>query len=790
MTVSKFTYSAAVLGSPNRPLSVRGASFSLDESAAPHVTARVDIASPGTWGTTVEAYSGWTEVRRNYAQNPQWVNASRRTSTVAGATGTTSLQTTGGPTADIRGWARYVITTAPTASPMNFGFSGSGGNADPIQPNTLYTFSAYGITDYAGLSSTRIDVRWFDSTGTQITNVVGPSSSAYTPGVWHRRSNTLTSPANAATVRVDFCFSGPTGIAPGQYIGWSGALIEKTDELRPAFDGTTTNTTLQRYVWTGLTNASPSTVETRTVTQPGGVPVFTPDADTLAALDTRMSPPPRVRFEARSTDASGAETVRAFNLTLRERPISSRDGTLSLSLASDEALLADWAPLADDESLFTRQSSLRSVVSYVLGKVIPGASFPSGPDAPMPVYADATNEMANPSAIVNTTGWNATNLVAFSRSTSQSWAANSAKTAFNLRGTANTDSYIDTTFAASGMSGRVYLLRARQRTAGIALPSANAGRLRVFTSNNGGASYRPLADAYGTTAANTTANVTMRVGIPVGTTHVIVRAYHGFNNDQSVYWSDFRMSEYTGDPTDTGYFDGNTTNTSSYTYTWESDAGLSVTKRVALIDRNPESLLWKSGQSALEFLIPLVQSAGLRLVCSETRTWSLRAEDYAASGALAIRHGVNMIDAEDRISRDDAEWFDAAVTVYRWTDRNGVSQERRDAYGPTGYSRVRTFERTTPYPGPGFSEYAVRRAQGRGREVTATAVADLRASAEQPITVVLDGAPIQTGKTSSVTFDFDRDEMTVTTRTTDTPAGAIDLAVGTIAQAVGTIDEN
>ncbi|SDP07309.1 hypothetical protein SAMN04487788_1946 [Microbacterium testaceum StLB037] len=503
----------------------------------------------------------------------------------------------------------------------------------------------------------------------------------------------------------------------------------------------------------------------------GTIQVAMPGTVTLAALDVRTSPPPRILITATSV-IDGVTQTRVFNLTLRDRVIAFRDGTIGLPVSSDEALVLDHAPLADDEALFTRQGSLRSIVAYVLGKAIPGATLAAGPDQAVSVYADATNEMINPAAAVDLTGWNATNLNTFTRATVQAWAANSNQTAFNLRGTANTDSYIDTAFAAPGMAGRNYLLRARQRTTGIALPSANAGRLRVFYSTNGGVTYWPLADAYGTSAANTTADVSMRVGFPIGTTHIIVRAYHGFNNDQSVLWSDFRLSEYTGDPTDLAYFDGNTPGTTGYLYTWNGAAGLSITRRRALISRDPEALLWKAGQSGLRLLASLVQALGLRLVCDETRTWSLRAEGYAAPGALAIRHGVNLIDADDSISRDGESWFDAAVTVYRWTDRNGDRQERRDTYAMAGYSRLRTFEREMPYPGPGFSQYAVRRAQGRGREVTAAAVADWRAQAEQAITVVLEGAPIQTGQTSRVDFSFDRDEMTVTTRTTDTPAAA------------------
>lgn len=72
--------------------------------------------------------------------------------------------------------------------------------------------------------------------------------------------------------------------------------------------------------------------------------------------------------------------------------------------------------------------------------------------------------------------------------------------------------------------------------------------------------------------------------------------------------------------------------------------------------------------------------------------------------------------------------------------------------------------------------------------MSATTVANWTAKAEQPITIILDGAPTQIGATTSVSYDLAKDDMTVRTQTTDTPAGAIDLLVGTIDSLVGTID--
>lgn len=184
-------------------------------------------------------------------------------------------------------------------------------------------------------------------------------------------------------------------------------------------------------------------------------------------------------------------------------------------------------------------------------------------------------------------------------------------------------------------------------------------------------------------------------------------------------------------------------------------------------------LIWRAGDDALGFLAPILQAAGLRLVCDELRRWTLRDESYKAAGVINTRYGINLHDASDTIDRDTGLWFDAAVTRHRWTDPAGEQHEAVDAYAlTTPYTRLMLFEKTTPYPGPGFSEYAVRRAQGRGREVTATMLADWRANAEQRVIAVLDGAPIQTGVTQSVEFDITAGQMTFTTRSTDTPPSA------------------
>lgn len=520
----------------------------------------------------------------------------------------------------------------------------------------------------------------------------------------------------------------------------------------------------------------------------GRLEIAMPDAATLAALDPRLGP--RVRVQADAVTPGGTQS-RTFDLGLRDRNVRHRDGTVSLQLASDEAILTDYAPLADDVTPLTFQASLRAVVGYVLGKVTPGVVLAAGADVAVPALADSQNMIRNPRVAVNITDWAAT------------WATGGLTiTRQPANGPPNIPTYAAVQATAATTGGYVYLSEGSISISAGRLyelsvhVGVNAGTLTLDAIMYDGAgnivSFAPPVTVTPagqwvrvstTFYANTSNAAKLRPRVLINGT-LAANAY--------VNVTGWRLSESTGDQVaDRRYFDGDFTDTAQYDYGWTQVAHASVSTRKTLLDAaTPDALTWKAGQTALEFLVPLVQRFGLRLVCDELRVWTLRAEGYTAPGALSIRHGVNLIDGSDSIGRSDGVWFDAAVTEYVWTDRTTGFQHRRvDGYAlHTPYTRLQTFHKDTAYAGPGFSQYAVRRARGRGREVSATAVADWTARAEQPVTIVLEGAPAQIGQTIAVEFDLDRDEMTVRTRTTDTPAGAIDLLAGTIDALTGTID--
>ncbi|MDR7113879.1 hypothetical protein J2X03_003781 [Microbacterium trichothecenolyticum] len=501
-----------------------------------------------------------------------------------------------------------------------------------------------------------------------------------------------------------------------------------------------------------------------------------PSESVLVLLDPRLGA--RVKLTVAATDVDG-EFERVFDLGLRTRPVRQRDALVSLTLQSDEALLSDWAQLSADIWPYGLQHSVRSLANYVLDQAIPGASLAPGPDAHIHALIGSVNVVRNPRAKVDLTDWSS----AVAPVRHGSGGPDGCPTYVSVTATSAGPLLVE--YSADGVpieAGKRYRISCYQNvdagtaTAvdGLVLDEVGATLLDIIETS------RIAPSGWHRRSITFTA--------PAGAVKVTLRSFTtvSMSVGQSLNTTGWRVSEVTPDETDDWYFDGDTiADHEEYAYSYEDDTSV----RTPLIDRAPDLLTWRSGVSGIAFLAGILQSLGLRMVCDEGRVWTLRDSSYAAPGSLTVRYGVNLIDGEDALSRDESEWFDAAVVVYRWLDIDGVPQERRDSFAlTTPYTQLRTFERDEPYPGPGFAEYAVRRAQGRGREVTVTARADWRAQAEQPSEYTLIGVPVQVGMTSRVAFDLGRDEMTITSRTADALPGSIALLDGFIADLTGTID--
>lgn len=520
----------------------------------------------------------------------------------------------------------------------------------------------------------------------------------------------------------------------------------------------------------------------------GTLDIAYPSVSTLTALDPRLNA--RIRVTADAVFPTFSQS-RTFNLGLRSRPTRHAEAVVSLDLASDEALLDDYRTGVDDRTPRTLETSLRAIVNHVLGKI--GAVLAAVPanDADMTAYWPLENLITNPRA-ATTTGFAEDHLGGAVTLSTEAIPA--------MPGSSNTGSIRG---LVSGSPATIIVLRYRVRATPGTWYSARAGAaksngaaplnavLQLIWKN---AALDTISAATGSVAAlvgNTSSYRTVTGLAPAGTEYVDVAlrfdggtvaagdAVNGRN------WMLVRGTEAVP------YFDGGSSLT-NYTLAWQgaADASTSVRTPLSPLDaRDPESLVWKAGDSALEFLHPLVQSEGYRLVCDENRTWTLRSESYVAPGNLTFVNSLNLTDATDTLSREDNDWYDAQATIYEWDDPTGITQTRVDYWAltptPTKVNRVIV---NAPYPGVGRSQYAVKRAQGRGRVVQAAKVADWTARAEQPVTVLLNAAPTQTGLTESVEFDFDTDEVSIATRTVDTLPGSIDLLGGVINSLVGMID--
>lgn len=476
----------------------------------------------------------------------------------------------------------------------------------------------------------------------------------------------------------------------------------------------------------------------------------------------------RVTITATATHQGGTQT-RQFDLGVRSRDISHRDAEVTVTLASDDALLADYAPLTDDEEPYWiflwEDMNLRTLVDHILDTAF-GAQLAPGPSATLPMSWSTRNVIPNPRLTVsdahwqaiNATGERATGPVDLNPHQDLVWPDGAC-----FRTVAAATSWqaqpLDTDAGYFEVSGGEWWSAA-------AYVNGSAGvRSRVALIWRDGKG-RAIATSFGDW-----------IDVPSsGSTWEPVRVWA--QAPDAVRQADLRI-QYEGTVGDVGrvtaavlsqdrmpsrYFDGDQSDNVYDTFDWSGDPYESASVRTAISeDGAPETIIWETGRSALDYVAPILQRAGLRLVCDENRVWTLRGEGWTAPGALTFEHAVNIVDAGDSIDRGDDTWFDAAVTVYRWKS-DEREKEAIDAWAITNPpTKVKRIEKNTPYPGKGFSEYAVRRAQQRGQQFAATAVADWTATTEQPVQIAVPGTTYA-GRVQTLTFDLTTDEMTITTR--------------------------
>lgn len=507
------------------------------------------------------------------------------------------------------------------------------------------------------------------------------------------------------------------------------------------------------------------------------VSIATRDEALYELLDPRVSP--RVVVTATSSEGSS----KTWDLGLRERTIDHANGDVYLELASDEALLQDDALVAAtaDTSALTYQDSLRSIINNVVLDRIGAALEPGSADSPFRVLTDTENILVNSGYRSSIAGWvfnNGTygtpNRIATTSPPEPGiqWSAQvSGLTAGTARGIFNQGGEIGgvpayvTVTPGDTLNGRIWV-RTNQA-------------INVALSYEFSTSAAVAAGAVtGTTTAvpaNTWTLVRSSAVVPPTAARLGIYCYAVGSTAGGLNFEVCGAVVTDNGVVPQGFFDGDTTDTTEYSYSWDGVANASASTRTALIDRSPDTLTWEPGVTAWDFVQPIFQTVGMRLFCDEERKWHLVDTEYMAPGYTLLTEGMNITDATDTISRNNSgEWYDAVIVPYRWRDSETTEEMiAYDLAGDPGYTKPLVIEIDRPYPGPGFAAYALSKAQGKGRTLVVSAISDYSVTPTQAVTTTLPLTPIQTGVVVAVSWDFGNDEMGVETRgLTDTPTTA------------------
>lgn len=487
------------------------------------------------------------------------------------------------------------------------------------------------------------------------------------------------------------------------------------------------------------------------------VPLIAPE--TIEAIDPRE--------EVRATVAIGEEgdTPRVFDLVVRSRRVDHKAKRVEMQLATDEALLQDYAPLEDDDTPRDHEASLRDLIDYVLGVVIPGAELEAGStDADLTAAWPLTNLLSNTKFEASTDGWSAGyNTSAVARVTDVGGFAGG--NALRATSAAADHMFVDHTDSFSVSPGRLYTFSIYMRSNA----SGRTGYVMVTFHDNDDNEVQDNVSAGVALSTSGWTRVYKTVTIPSNVVAISLHAYMLADaSGQYMYVDAAMLNEGVLED----YFDGGTTDTSLYTYAFEGTADASPSSRTPVVERLPELFTWPAGTSAWDFLQPLTAVAGLRLYCDETRAWRLiDPAEFTSPGRVTLSP-LNSTEGVDVISRENADIYCTGVVVkYSWTDPTGTAKTATDTAGTAG--RVFIVELNRPYPGPGVAAAILARRQGQGRTQDVTALAVWTTQPGQEASISLPGTVDQIGRVASVEWELPAGLMRVgTTGLVDVPPEA------------------
>ncbi len=482
-----------------------------------------------------------------------------------------------------------------------------------------------------------------------------------------------------------------------------------------------------------------------------------------------------------------AGTSRVFDLGLRSREVDHGGKTITLGLASDEAMLMEWAALTADGGAREHEGSLRAVCGYVLDKI--GATLaPGDDDADVTARWSVTSMIPNPRAQNDTSSWaagdnaNAPMRIVFGTlppvgGTGIGWNPISAGHS-NIIPAEGDSKYTVT-------PGRWYVFDLwamcnQNRTSRAAIQWWTSGG-DVLSSTS-----------YGDVLATGVAEWQRRYVIaqcPPGADKAYPYLETNGNLGANAEAHYVTMARFYAGNELVDYFDGDTTDTADYVFSWANDAHASTCTREAVAERTPDSFVWAAGVTAWDFLSPLTSSVGLRLFCDEQRVWRLiDPATYTLPGVLTVA-GYNATEGVDRIDREDPNVYCTGVVArYRWEDADGIQREETDSAGEPGLVLVWEFDR--PYPGPGAAAAILSRRSGAGRVQQVTALASWGATPGTEAAITLPATVPQRGTLQEVTWNLATGLMSIgTSGLVDVIPGSIDSLEGPIDALAGPIDE-
>lgn len=500
----------------------------------------------------------------------------------------------------------------------------------------------------------------------------------------------------------------------------------------------------------------------------GEIEIALPDQAVYDLLDPRSLVRVLVNMAADYTDLNPAPlppTAIAANLGLRGREATHDGARVRLTLESDEALLLDDVLGGTNPSTggLAYKASIRSLVNWVLARK--GTALqPGTADAAQPINFNTTNLITNPSLQTDAAGWTSfPGDLTLVRSGATAWQGTTSLQATATAGSFQRVLYADTLTPSRPISGGAwYWFSVWARLGTGATPTACSVTIRWQTRAGG---LIDMASGTPVTLSTTFQRVTVGMRAPTDAVYAQPSIYLAANiAGGSAYYFDGAMLAEGIELFD--YFDGATPAAGGYTYAWTGTAGSSTSTRTVTTEEHPESaLVWPADLAAWDYLQPIVQAAGLRLFCDEQRRWYLvDGKSYIAPGSLALSAPGNLISADEELSRDLDEWFDASLVRYRWLDAAGGAHEKIDWYASGGYTKISAIEINRPYPAYGFSAYRVQRAKGLGRVFTLRAVSRYDVRPSQPVVATVPATAEQSGVVRRVEFDLAADEMTISTR--------------------------